>query len=215
MAKIFGIGLSRTGTTSLTEALAILGCRAVHFPTDLVTQSEYFRFFTEPADTLRLSLLDRYDAVTDNPVSCVYRQLDCAYPGSKFILTVRGKESWLRSCELWWDRFVSRVMEDDQARPMWPFMQLVGAVTYGTPHFDAMLFSQAYDAHLEAVASYFHGRNRDLLILNICGGEGWEKLAPFIGAPVPNDPFPHSNVMIPAPARSASPEVSCAQQNEG
>ena len=30
--KILGIGLSRTGTTSLTRALEILGLRAVHFP---------------------------------------------------------------------------------------------------------------------------------------------------------------------------------------
>jgi hypothetical protein len=197
MPKIFGIGLSRTGTTSLTHALTILGHRAVHFPTDPVTQSEYFRFFAEPTKSLRLSLLDWFDAVTDNPVSCVYRQLDRAYPGSKFVLTVRGKESWLRSCELWWDRFVTPAMEHDNARSIRSFMQLAGTVTYGTPNFDARLFSQAYDAHLEAVAQYFCGRDRDLLILNICAGEGWQQLAPFIGAPVPDIPFPRHNEMIP------------------
>ena len=31
-AKVFGIGLSRTGTTSLSEALGILGFSAVHYP---------------------------------------------------------------------------------------------------------------------------------------------------------------------------------------
>jgi sulfotransferase family protein len=201
MAKIFGIGLSRTGSKSLTAALRILGCQAVHFPTDPVTQGEYFRFFAEPTETLRLSLLDRYDGVTDNPVSCVYRQLDRAYPGSKFILTVRGRESWLRSCQLWWDRFVVPVMENDDAQSIWSFMRLAGMVTYGTPYFDAMLFSQAYEAHMEAVTEYFHGRDRDLLILDICSGEGWQQLAPFIGAPVPDVSFPHRNGMIPAPDR--------------
>ena len=41
-----------------------------------------------------------------------YAQLDRAFPGSKFILTVREKEAWLRSAEVhwrvllgWWDRF--------------------------------------------------------------------------------------------------------------
>ncbi len=32
--KIFGLGLSKTGTSSLCEALRILGYRAVHNPTD-------------------------------------------------------------------------------------------------------------------------------------------------------------------------------------
>jgi hypothetical protein len=203
MAKIFGIGLSRTGSKSLTAALRALGCQAVHFPTDPVTQSEFFHFFAEPTQTLKLSLLGRYDGVTDNPVSCVYPQLDRAYPGSKFILTVRGKESWLRSCQLWWDRFVAPVMENDDAQSIWSFMRLAGMVTYGTPYFDAMLFSQAYDTHLEAVTRYFHGRDRDLLILNICDGDGWHQLAPFIGAPVPDIPFPHRNKMISPPDRSA------------
>jgi hypothetical protein len=202
MAKVFGIGLSRTGSKSLTEALTILGCPAVHFPTDPVTQREYFRFFAQPAQTLRLSLLDEYDAVADNPVSRVYRELDRAYPDSKFILTVRDWASWLRSCELWWDRFVTPVMADDDARGIWSFMRLVGMVTYGTPRFDARLFSRAYQAHLRGVAEYFRGRGRDLLVLNICAGDGWPKLAPFIGAPVPDVPFPRCNEMIPdqAPA---------------
>jgi hypothetical protein len=40
MTKVFGIGLSRTGSMSLTEALTILGFRALHFPADPVTQRE-------------------------------------------------------------------------------------------------------------------------------------------------------------------------------
>jgi hypothetical protein len=203
MTKIFGIGLSRTGSMSLTEALTILGYRAVHFPADPVTRSEYFQFFANPSDTFRLSLLGRYDAVTDNPISCVYRELDRAFPGSKFILTIRDKESWLRSCELWWDRFVAPFMGRDHE--FGPFMRLVGTVTYGTPHFDAALFSQAYEDHLNEVTRYFRGRDRDLLVLNICAGEGWQELAPFMGTPVPDLPFPHLNEMIPSPV-PATPE---------
>jgi len=195
MKKIFGIGLSRTGSSSLAEALTILGYRAVHFPADPATQSEYFQFFTDPSDTLRLSVLDRYDAVTDTPLGCVYRQLDRAYPGSKFILTVRDKESWLRSCELWWHRSVVPFMEHDQR--VGPFMELAGKVTYGSAYFDAALFSRAFDAHMIGVLSYFSGRDQDLLVLNICDGGGWDELAPFLGEPVPRVPFPHLNEMVP------------------
>ncbi|MCZ6834530.1 MAG: hypothetical protein O7G85_02035, partial [Planctomycetota bacterium] len=35
--KVFGIGLSRTGTRSLNEALTILGIPSCHWPTDVGT----------------------------------------------------------------------------------------------------------------------------------------------------------------------------------
>lgn len=198
MTKVFGIGLSRTGSMSLTEALKILGFRAVHFPADPVTQSEYFEFFAHPSGTLRLSLLDRYDAVTDNPLSCVYRQLDRAYPGSKFIWTVRDKQSWLHSCELWWERSVIPFMEHDHAAVLRPFMELVGTQVYGSAHFDARLFSAAYDAQMTEVPGYFRGRDQDLLTLNVCAGDGWPQLASFLGTAVPGVVFPHLNEMMPA-----------------
>jgi hypothetical protein len=194
MTRIFGIGLSRTGSKSLTKALTILGYRAIHFPTDPVTRSEYSQFFDHPSNLLRLNVLDQYDAVLDNPISRVYRQLDQAYPGSKFILTIRDKQSWLRSCELWWDRFVDPMIANDPEYG--PFMSLVGKVTYGTQHFDKDLFSESFDSHLTEVTDYFRGRRRDLLVLNICAGDGWQKLAPFTGNTVPYAPFPHLNKMI-------------------
>jgi hypothetical protein len=198
--KVFGIGLSRTGSTSLTEALVILGYRAIHFPADPVTQREYSQFFAHPGPSLTLSLLDHYDAITDNPLSSVYRQLDRGYPGSKFVWTVRDKQSWLRSCEQWWDNAVTPFIEHDYAGQVGPFMRLVGEVTYGTAYFDAGLFAQAYDAHMAAVPEYFRGREEDLLALNICAGEGWSQLAPFTGAAIPDRPFPHLNERVPDPA---------------
>jgi hypothetical protein len=41
--KIFGIGLSRTGTLSLTSALQVLGIETEHYPNDLQTQEELKR----------------------------------------------------------------------------------------------------------------------------------------------------------------------------
>lgn len=197
--KVFGIGLSRTGSTSLAEALTMLGYRTIHFPADPVTQREYSRFFADPGQTLTLSLLDRYDAITDTPLARVYQQLDRAYPGSKFIWTIREKESWLKSCELWWARSVVPFMENDHQRVLGPFMRLVGEATYGTAFFDATLFSQTYDAHMSEVPGYFRGRDQDLLTLNICAGEGWAGLAPFLDAALPDREFPHRNEMIPDP----------------
>jgi predicted SAM-dependent methyltransferase len=39
----------------------------------------------------------------------------------------------------------------------------------------------------------FEGRPDDLLIFNICGGEGYETLCPFLGLPILGEPFPHEN----------------------
>jgi hypothetical protein len=60
-------------------------------------------------------------------------------------------------------------------------------------HFDRPLFSAAYDRHHQDVLGYFRGREGDLLVLNICAGEGWERLSPFLGREVPQDPFPWEN----------------------
>ena len=46
------------------------------------------------------------------------------------------------------------------------------------------------EAHHQRVADYFEGR-QDLLVLRIAAGDGWERLCPFLGEPVPDEPFPH------------------------
>ena len=55
--KIFGLGLSKTGTSSLCEALRILGYRAVHNPTDDDSMVSLL------SGNLRCSAIDENDAV--------------------------------------------------------------------------------------------------------------------------------------------------------
>jgi len=43
------------------------------------------------------------------------------------------------------------------------------------------------------VFSYFKGRPKDLLVIDIPAGDGWEKLCPFLGVPIPNQSFPKKN----------------------
>jgi len=86
--KVFGIGLSRTGTKSLTEALNMLGINVVHYPNDETTLQELI------AGNYEFSLLNSWDGITDITVAPYYAQLDKIYPDSKFILTVRfGKKN--------------------------------------------------------------------------------------------------------------------------
>jgi hypothetical protein len=185
-AKIFGIGLSKTGTATLTEALNILGIRSIHFPQDEHTAREL------KGGVYRLTILRDYDAVTDTPVAPFYAQFDRAWPGSRFILTVRDKDSWLRSVETHWRRLAA-VRATMKARVR-EYVDFINASTYGCLAFNPERFSHAYDLHVRNVKEYFVNRPDDLLVLDICGGEAWAELCGFLGVqPPPGTPFPHAN----------------------
>ena len=193
--KVFGIGLSRTGTTSLTEALDLLGYRTVHGPADPVTQLELYQFFAASSERVYLSVLKDHDALTDSPVCCLYQALDKAYPGSKFILTIREKHAWLRSYQRLWE-VSGRFQGPESYTALAHYTRFINQKLFGHPgrqEATAEILSPAYDRYTSEVLDYFRERPHDLLILDICGGEGWSKLAPFLGIPIPEIPFPWNN----------------------
>jgi hypothetical protein len=193
MRKVFGIGLSRTGTASLSEALGCLGYRTLHYPTDPTTRREVLDFDSGRLDALHLSALEASDALTDLPAPWAYPALDRAYPGSAFILTVRDKASWLESCARHWEmRGVFKAV-GAPADSYWAFVDFLRRRMYGIPHFDPAVFADVYDRHHEAALAYFANRPADLLVLNISAGEGWASLCRFLDAPVPDRPFPWVN----------------------
>src|SRR5438045_3095789 len=108
--KIFGVGLSRTGTVSLTSALEQLGFSSIHFPHDRVTQQELTEYYSDRSRPLQFTLARRYEALTDTPIVSVYGELAELYPESLFILTVRDVSAWLDGCERFW------------AEVMWPLL---------------------------------------------------------------------------------------------
>ncbi|WP_017732388.1 sulfotransferase family protein [Nafulsella turpanensis] len=177
-SKIFGIGLSKTGTTSLGAALEILGYKTKDFPS--IKYIPHFLLYIKDKH------LQHYDAFTDVPVIPFYKKLDKKFPGSKFIYTYREKEDWLRSCELY-------------PRFNLPFRKLplkiikLRTQVYGTYKFDRNKFSDAYDRHHADVMSYFKEKPEQLLCMNIIKGEEWEPLCNFLNHPVPAVPFPSRN----------------------
>jgi hypothetical protein len=50
-----------------------------------------------------------------------------------------------------------------------------------------------YETHVRNVLHYFSGRKDDLLVIDICGGEGWQPLCDFLQVPIPPRAFPHAN----------------------
>jgi hypothetical protein len=185
--RVFGIGLSRTGTTSLTRALTILGYRSLHYPDDERTREEILAFLSGRG-SLRLSILERFDAVTDTPVCATFEALDAAYPGSRFILTTREKQAWLDSCRRYWADWIEPIMREPG--PAAAYMSAIHERLYGTAGFDPDRFSAADDDYLRRVREHFRDRPADLLTVDICGGDGWGPLCAFLNVPTPGTEFP-------------------------
>jgi hypothetical protein len=168
LPKCWGVGISRTGTTSLCEALRLLGYESIRHNPD----------FSE---------LKTLDGGADLGVIVFYKYLDYKYPGSKFVLTLRDDlEAWLRSTEYIFGVYPVRSRSDDVA-----IMRRMAV--FETVRFDREKFIAAYHRHNDDVRRYFAQRPGDLLEMSLTAGEGWEKLCPFLGRPIPDVPFPHLN----------------------
>ena len=167
--KTFGIGLSRTGTTSLAHILKEIGINIIHYP----NESKLFD--------------SNNDGACDIPAAAHYKKLDKIFPNSKFIYTIRDKDEWLSS--------IGRYLEYKKSRAMTPWELQNRTKLYGQITFDKDVFDTKYDEHDNSIREYFKGREQDLLILNICAGEELEKLLSFMGSSyvLTNKKFPHIN----------------------
>jgi len=176
--KIFCIGLSRTGTKSLTVALYILGYNIVHYPSDEQTLKDLIDA------NYNFSILQDYDGISDITVSPYFAQLHKLFPDSKFILTVRNKEDWLRSFQKHWS---DRPPFDDptQNETYMKVRRLLRASVYGTYKFNRDRMSYVYDLHKKSVLDYFKNKPHSLLVLNIFKKKAWKKLNKFLNVPKP------------------------------
>lgn len=172
--KIFCLGLSKTGTSSLASALNILGLKAAHW--------HYTRTMFDYIDDDIIIYCDKfsgYDAFADTPIARIYKQLDERFPGSKFILTTRDEARWLES-------FRNQFEKGLPAK----FDAKLHMDLYGTDSYDHDLCLAAFKNHTNNVKQYFKDREDDLLVINVTEGNGWEKLCPFLGMPMPEEDFP-------------------------
>lgn len=188
--KIFCIGLNKTGTSSLHLAMEMLGFRSLHHapdgaPDPARAAREIVARMTAAADAGEPMLvgLEDYDAFSDiDPVMRRFDLLDAQYPGSKFVLTERDTDDWLASRA----RHVERNrLAAAEGRYTGSFLEV---------DFDA--WRREKREHRAAVDAFFRDRPDDLLVIDLCAGEGFEKLCPFLGVPPPEAEFPWAN---PAP----------------
>jgi len=178
-AKIFGIGLPRTGTRSLVHALNGVGIDAVHQINPLTFRS------VRPNDR------HLFGASADVAASQEFEMLYYSYPNASFILTRRPPDDWARvtrsDCERRFGvstvsglRFAIDRLDDSE----------------GVAEFAACMnvdsFDAAYNGHLERVRRFFSDKPPGkLLEIDFSAGDSWPELCVFLGRHVPQEPFPH------------------------
>ena len=177
MKKIFCIGLQKTGTTSLKKALRTLGYKVATARVDLVEALK-----NERLDEL-LPIVQEYDALQDTPWYLYYKFFDREFPGSKFIVTQRPLDGWLRSMH---NHF--NYVRKPQVLAMQQFI-------YGAkkPKDNERIHIEFYGKHYREIKDYFKDRQNDVLYIDISKGFGWDEICPFLGKSVPKQDFPHFN----------------------
>ncbi|MEO1132059.1 MAG: sulfotransferase [Cyanobacteria bacterium J06639_1] len=177
--KIVGIGLNKTGTSTLGVCFKHWGLEhvSVHHDAFKAWQAERF-------DDV-VNIARQYDSFEDWPWPLVYQQLDRAYPGSKFVLTKRkDPQTWYKSlC-----KHAQRTGPTELREVIYGFAM---------PQQHQAEHIEFYNAHLQSVRDYFRDRPQDLLEICWEEGDGWPELADFLGLEDPGIPLPHAN---PCPA---------------
>jgi hypothetical protein len=181
--KVFGIGFHKTGTTSLRDALTMLGYRVA--PPCFSKAEDLGDDLPERA----MKFAEDFDGFQDDPWPLLFRELDQRFPGSKFVLTVRDADGWYASVLR---HFASRTT----AR-----RELIYGAGAGCPAGNEAIYKERYNRHNREVLDYFANRPGDLMVMDITKGHGWDELCAFLGHPVPDEPFPHKNPGLPTPVR--------------
>lgn len=219
--RVLCLGLSRTGTVSLRQALVQLGYKdCYHFasvlqenPLDSVLWLEAlkakFRGIGAPYSKKEWdALLGHCQAITDTPCVLFYKELLEAYPDAKVILTERDDaEQWFRSQmatvvpyasqivpKTWLDKLIASWFSPIDANAI----ALNELILQETPMYAALW--RDYQNGTGTAKQVYHDYNAEirrlvpedrLLVLNV--REGWAPLCEFLGEVVPDKPFPRRN----------------------
>lgn len=175
--RVFGIGLNKTGTTSLHKALEILGYTSLHWG------GPALRHLVEASvdsDEPLLSRLDpRFDAFSDIlALSTNFDRLDKEYPDSRFILTVRPVEEWIASRR--------RHVESNLAR------RQTGDYDGKFLTVDEAAWREEWETHLDRVRTHFAGRD-NFLELDLTASADWGPVCKLLDVDEPVERFPHAN----------------------
>jgi len=191
--QVIGTGVGRTGTYSLKLAINQLGLGPCHHMEEVLlnmpAQVPLWReAVSGKADWPKI--YEGYRSAVDWPTACFFRDLVRAFPDARFVHTQRDPERWADSFGA---TIFKLIAERDQAPPeMRDWLEMghdVIAQTGFPMGLDRQGLIEAFIAHNEAVREAIPPSR--LLVYEV--KQGWQPLCDFLGAPVPDEPFPRTN----------------------
>jgi hypothetical protein len=213
--RCFGIGANKTGTTSLHAVAVLLGLRADQALVEGTASLQAMRGNYRPLQEAMAQL----DFHQDLPCSQghTYVALDALFPGSRFILTIREPQAWLRSFVTHYSRDLAPSGSPGGRSEPWlfpgyvelwlrhyasqePELASLAAVSgplrpqhLADPAVQAGLL-RAYERRNATIQAYFRLRPADLLVLDLAQEPDVAAIVRFLGLPPwINFPMPHLN----------------------
>nr|WP_220183026.1 sulfotransferase family protein [Sphaerisporangium album] len=202
MVRVIGVGLGRTGTMALKMALCRVGFGPCYHFTEVFAHPEHLYAWAAAAsgrepEAWRVPLKG-YAATTDWPAVAFWREIVEAFPDAKVILTTRDAAQWFESVNGTVFAAMAgklpgteeRYREFEAAEQLTEFgrMGVVGR-TFGGRIDDRDHVIACYERHNEEVRRTVAPDR----LLDFQVSQGWEALCAFLGAPIPDEPFPRTN----------------------
>lgn len=199
--KVFCIGANKTGTTSVKVVFETLGLRVGN-----QALAELLIHDWAKQDYRKIVRYCRWaEAFQDVPFSYpgTFRVMDAAFPGSRFILTVRNNaDEWYESlvrfhCKIIGKGRVPTADDLRQFRYRYPgYLWDTARLRYGadeTTLYNRELYIRCYEEYNCKIQEYFKDRPADLLVLNVAEPNAMEQLVTFLGYPYTGQKMPHLN----------------------
>lgn len=206
--KVFCIGRNKTGTTSMMQALKALGFHVA----GQTGAAAYIADWKRRDFRGLVEFCKKADAFQDMPFSLdfTFQALDAAFPGAKFILTVRDSpQQWFESVTRFHSKIVGAAGVPPTAEELRRFrggwLLTSQKMIYGVGEddvYDPAIYMAHYEAYNARIIEYFKFRPDDLLVLNVGRPDAMQQLCGFLGIEFRNQKFPHANKTATAAQRA-------------
>ena len=187
--KVIGAGYPRTGTSSLKLALEQLGLGPCHHMREIIMNPPSAALWVEAADGHPdwERIFEGYQSCTDAPGCLFWRELADYYPDAKILLSVRDPEAWFESTQA--TVFSEAMLGMAKGTPLELFFEKAVTREFGDRIHDREFMLAQYERRKREVMADVPPER--LLVFDV--REGWAPLCDFLGAPIPETPFPREN----------------------
>lgn len=196
--KIIGAGFGRTGTTSMKEALELLGYNKCHHMREVMVSGKQVDLFDRVSRNEEVDwddVFEGFEAAVDWPAAARYKELMEKYPEAKVILTTRDSEAWYGSTK-------ETIYALTRSVP--PIISLlIPRVRNIMTMVERLIWDGVFDGRFEEKQHAVDAYNKNVaeVIANVpddrllvhSSKEGWQPLCEFLDRPIPGQPYPHSN----------------------